>query len=342
MKLISTLSALLFLSINAFSANIAFIGDVNFTGRISDAIVKDGISWPFEKVAKELSGADFTVANLESPLGVGGYKYCPKRVYFKADPNYADALCLAGIDLVSLANNHALDYGPEVLEQTKQELTKRGILYAGIVENNSHINKPVIVEINKTKIGFLSFCNACPQEFAPTNVTMGVSVGYSKTMVTQIKQLKPKVDFVVVMPHWGTEYAGPDINQKRQAQKAVDAGADLVIGHHPHVVQQAVKIGDSIVAYSLGNFLFPMRWETSMDSMILNVLLEKGRSIQWNYLPVSLENNRPEILQPWLKGWNTEKEARISYIVHNEYQFEKERANDRRWTAEKFVERLGR
>lgn len=304
---------------------LSFVGDVNFTSHIADGIEKNGIKWPFEKVRDILRSSDFTVANLESPAGTGGEKYCKKLVYFRADPKYLDALNDAGIDLVSLANNHALDYGPDVLNQTMEELTKRHIQYMGIVKDSSHENEPVVVNINDLKIGFLAYCNACPNEFSPGKDRIGVSVGYSFAVIDQIKKLRPLVDFIIVFPHWGSEYYGVDNNQWRLMDKIANAGADLIVGAHPHVLQKISTFimgpdKNFVVAYSLGNFLFPMGWYIAHDSAILNIHLEKGKMITYDFVPVSLNTNRPVPARQ-----DTEQFKRIKYILERGYEFNENR-----------------
>ena len=144
------------------AAAIAFVGDVNFTGRIGEYMNVSHTTWPFQEVKDILSKADYRVCNLENPAGFGGAKYCDKSVYFKANPKNLDALTYAGFDMVTLANNHALDYGPEVLSQTVRELEKRNIKYMGISWNNRTPYQPTYATINGLRVAFLGFCNACP------------------------------------------------------------------------------------------------------------------------------------------------------------------------------------
>ena len=315
---------------HAKTATIAFVGDINFTGRIAEAIDKHGTTWPFDKVKDVLAEADYRVGNLESPAGVGGTEFPDKRVLFRVNPQHLDALTYGGFNLVSLANNHALDYGPEVLDQTKSELTKRGILYTGVRENNIKSYEPTIVNIKGFKVAFLGYCNACPWGFAPTNKKPGVNVGLSKMIKAQVKKLisDHNPDFIVAMPHWGTEYGGVDKNQEFTNRALIESGVDVVIGAHPHVLQKVSHtiLGNgekSVTAYSLGNFIFPMRWKTSMDSGILMVTLTGNggdRDITTTFVPVSLDTNRPELVDP-----GSDRFKRDQYIYKNGYDFTSKR-----------------
>jgi poly-gamma-glutamate synthesis protein (capsule biosynthesis protein) len=331
MKII--ISLLLLISSIAYSetATVAFVGDVNFTGRIGEKMAVSGTSWPFEKVKDILAKADYRVCNLESPVGVGGEKYCEKRVYFKANPQYLDALTDAGFNMVSLANNHALDYGPDILRQTREELDKRNIKYIGIRDNNKDHYVPRLVIINGLKIAFFGYCNACPTEFGPRSNTAGVNVGMKKMIREQVAKAKRDFspDFIVAMPHWGTEYAGVDKNQGFTSIALLDAGVDIIVGAHPHVLQKsssfAVEGGNRIVAYSLGNFLFPMRWNVSLDSAILFVELIKNgdkKHITASWTFVSLDSNRPVPIDP-----NSERFKRDKYTIENGYDY----PENRRW-----------
>lgn len=302
------------------AADIAFVGDINFTGKIGDAMATNGVKWAFKDVRDKLRAADYTVANLESPAGYGGAKYCDKLVYFKANPKYLDALTDAGIDMVSLANNHALDYGPDVLQQTREELQERDIKYIGIVDNNKKTNEPVIVEIKGLKVAFLGYCNACPTEFGPRSATAGVAVGLGEWIRSQVAKVKRQnVDFIVAFPHWGSEYYGVDKNQRYTCRVMREAGVDVIIGAHPHVLQKVEVIDKTLVAWSLGNFIFPMGWFISLDSAILTVHLEKGKVPTWDYIPISLSSGRPEIVK------SEGRMNRIDYILNKGYEYENKR-----------------
>ncbi len=311
---------LIFMTASSFlraeSVKMLFVGDINFTGRIAAAIDKNGIAWPFQGVKPVLEKFDFRVANLESPAGLGGAEYCPKRVYFKANPKHLDALANADFNLVSLANNHALDYGQKVLAQTQAELAQRDILSMGIVKNSSEDSQLVIQEIKGIKFGFLAYCNACPSEFAPGENTPGVAVGTVSRVTREIAALKPRVDFVIVVPHWGDEYHGYNSNQSFLAKKMLEAGADVIVGSHPHVLQKIEQRKGGVVAYSLGNFLFPMRWQTSMDSAMMFVKFDKANhSIEYSFLPVSLDSNRPIVVK------DGSREDRDIFILNKGYEY---------------------
>lgn len=311
------LLCLLISHLHADPVSIIFVGDVNFTGRIGEQMALSGTTWPFAGVKDVLKAADYRVCNLENPAGVGGAKYCDKRIYFKANPKYLDALNDAGFNLVTLANNHALDYGPDVIKQTMTELDRRGIKHMGILEDNTKKNEPVIVNIKGLKIAFLAYCNACPQEFGPQKNSPGVSVGLGDWIRRQVADVKKQgVDYIIAMPHWGSEYYAVDKNQEYTGRVMREAGVDVVVGAHPHVLQKMEKIDSDLMLWSLGNFLFPMRWQISMDSVIVKVNLEKGKKITYDILPISLTSNRPIVA-----AQNSKTYKRVIYIADHGYQY---------------------
>jgi len=310
-----------------YSADLAFVGDINFTGFVGEKIAEHGYKWPFYYVREELRSADYTVGNLESPAGVGGAKFCDKKVYFKANPDTLDALLDAGFDMVSLANNHALDYGPDILRQTMEGLDRRGIKYIGLRNDSKSPYVPTIVHVKGLKLAFLGYCNACMTEFGPTPDHMGVNAGMSQTIKAQVRRLRreQKPDFIIALVHWGKEYHGVDANQRYTQKAFLDAGVDVIIGSHPHVLQlieqDKHRFGNPLTAFSLGNFLFPMRWQISLSSVILHVSLTvdkfNEKHIKYEYTFIDLHDKRPSQTFP-----NGIKDiARMDYVLQKGYEY---------------------
>jgi poly-gamma-glutamate synthesis protein (capsule biosynthesis protein) len=271
------------------------VGDINLGRKVAGWIDAHNESWLLEACKPWLDDSDLAVANLECAVGNGGAEYTPKSVYLKARPKDLDALSFGGIGLVTLANNHILDYGPEVLDQTIQGLDDRGIQHVGIAGANQH--QPVVyMKLQGRTVAFLGFCSVCPGAFESTAKKTGVEVAMAKVMVPQVERAKRHADFVVVLVHWGQEYYGANALQKRLAKALSEAGADLVIGSHPHVLQKVDRIGKTLVAYSLGNFIFDMKYVACKNSCVLRVDLRKGKAPEWKCFPMDLGNDRPEPL----------------------------------------------
>ncbi len=244
------------------------------------------------QVWQRFQNADISMANLELPLTNSTVK-ADKAITLKADPSIAYSLAEVGIDLVSVANNHACDFGHQGLFDTLDALQKANVSAVGGGENLDASLEPVIQEMNGVRIAHFGLCSALPTGFAaaPTrpgiapirarsrfyidSITLDEQPGISPWVETSVVQddldyvcqkiaaVKKEVDFIVVNMHWGIPHGwcalfqGPLADyQKPLAYGLIDAGADLIIGHHPHVLHGIEQYKNGVIAYSLGNFLF--------------------------------------------------------------------------------------
>ncbi len=256
------------------SVLISAVGDVMFDRRVKAAVVANGANWPFSKVTSFLK-ADLTIVNLESPLAEKGTPTKGKDVVFKGTPKGINSLKYAGIDIVALANNHALDFGLGSLNQTRALLKKAGIRFSGAGANKQEAYKPAIAKVGDLKVGFLSFSDVIPFNSFPTSKLPGIAPARDPAKVaSKIKSLSKKVHIVIVAFHWGKEYEDyPTGKQKELATTSIDAGADLVLGHHPHVTQGIAEYKNRLIIYSLGNFVFDHFKVRTGESIILRVEL---------------------------------------------------------------------
>lgn len=230
------------------------IGDISFRGRWEN---QPG-QFPFELIAPTFNEADFVLANLESPLVPESYLPVPGKCTLRGAPEWGKILLGCGIKLVSLANNHVMDYGEGGLDSTLRALDEAGIAYIGAGRSANEACSPVIKEISGQKVAFLgrSSVEVSSSCYATTG-TAGVALLETHELVTNIKSCKEAADFVVVLLHWGIEhYRYPTTQQRKLARRLNEAGADLILGHHPHVLQGEERVGTGLVSYSSGNFLF--------------------------------------------------------------------------------------
>jgi poly-gamma-glutamate synthesis protein (capsule biosynthesis protein) len=227
------------------------VGDIMLSGKIGEKINDKKTGYLFDKVRHILAESDITIGNLENPLSDRGEKSIGKDFIFRASPNVAKPLKDSGINIVSLANNHILDYGPVALDDTISILKKVGISYAGAGENLKKACKPLFIETNNLKIAFLAFTYAYPaRKNAP-----GCCPCDLKTIKKKISNAKKKSDLIIASIHHGIEYVDyPNKFIISLFRKAADYGANIVLGHHPHVPQGIEVYKDSLIAYSLGNF----------------------------------------------------------------------------------------
>lgn len=233
--------------------------------------------WPFEKTAKTLKRANFTFINLESPLvencplTTGGMKFC-------ADPKNIFGLKFAGIDVANLANNHIGNYGSEGIKTTLSSLNKVNILTTGI-------SGPVFKEKNGERFAFLGYND--------TGASHPLITPADKNKISQeLNDAKTKADVVVVAFHWGVEYTNqPTKRQQELAHWAIDSGANLVIGHHPHWIQPVEIYKGGVILYSLGNFIFDQAWsEKTKQGIVGRFAFFENQLVDVELLPIEMDN----------------------------------------------------
>ncbi len=251
--------------------SLSFVGDVMFSGKLAPLLEQKGYDYPFAYVKSYLEKADIAAANLETPITTRGTEQQKEYVY-RSSPSAVQAMKRSGIDVVNLANNHILDYGQVGLADTLDYLDQERLLRVGAGSDADEAYRPAIVEKNGLKIAFLGFSRVVPEGgWKAGKSRPGVAETYNYTVpVESIRKAKAAADLVVVIVHWGVEKKDkPESYQIELAHRYVDAGADLVVGSHPHVLQGFERYKGKWIAYSLGNFIFTTStfapsWETAI------------------------------------------------------------------------------
>jgi gamma-polyglutamate biosynthesis protein CapA len=259
---------------------IAAVGDIGLGRETNYQIIQqNNPNLPFEKIKDVINSADISIGNLEGPVIENcpiirsGFKFC-------GQPENIQGLNYAGFDGMSLANNHINNYGLEGITQTTKNLLKNNIDYF-------YEDKSWITEIKGTKIGFLGFDDT-------------VQKVKSEKLKVKSKEIKKNVDILVINFHWGEEYQDqPNERQKELAKLAIDSGADIIIGHHPHVIQPLEYYQDKPIFYSLGNFVFDQMWsEETKKGAIGLITIENNQitsaSIKETYSSVCCQ---PELIE---------------------------------------------
>ncbi|WJH37584.1 CapA family protein [Paenibacillus sp. CC-CFT747] len=223
----------------------------------------------------------------------------------------------AGFDLVNLANNHILDYGQDALLDTFDNLKKNGIPYVGAGHNSQEAFEPVILDKKGMRIAFLGFSRVVPDnswKASPNHP--GVADTYNYTVpVESIRKAREKADLVVVIAHWGVErQSQAEAYQRDLAHRYIEAGADLIIGGHPHVLQGFEKYKGKWIAYSLGNFIFTTNTvKETLDSMILEASCSKDRQCSLKALPIFTQWAKPVPMQPADAAKLFDRLSKVSY-----------------------------
>src|SRR3989338_3966767 len=239
------------------SASLMFVGDIMLSraiGRIMEEY--DDWAYPFRDVREVTRAADLAIGNLEGPISNRGRNQ--GSIYsFLADPRAVAGLADAGFDVLTIANNHIWDYGPDAMRDTFSHLSASGIAAVGGGEDFISVHEPVLRTINGIHIAFLGYTNLIPRSRDAIDASPAIAYLDPAVAAADVARAKNEADVVVVLLHWGNEYetrASPA--QRDIAHALIDAGAALVIGHHPHVVQEVEQYDRGLIAYSLGNFVF--------------------------------------------------------------------------------------
>ena len=252
-----------------------------------------------------LSGADLTLANFENPV-VRDAVYHPDATTFTGDLRLMPELDQAGIDGVTLGNNHILDAGTSGIDETMRHLDAAGIAHAGAGMDLAEARKPMVFDLGGTKIGVLSYMGVPSYDWAwATNTAPGTAPLLQNVMEGDVKRLRPKVDLILVMPHWGKEYiATPEPFQIDIAHAAMDAGADLLIGGHAHWPKGIEIYKGKPIFYGVGNFLFDQSWsEETSTAIFAETTLYKDDVVQVRPVPfIILDQAQPNFLVPGAGG----------------------------------------
>ncbi len=247
------------------------------------AITYGNFDWPYEKLTDLFSKMDFNFINLESPVT----ESCPIKndgMIFCGKVNHIASMSKAGINAASVANNHMLNQGKDGLETTLNYLAENSITAVGI-------QNPAYVDIKGQKVALLAYTDI---ECYP-----GVAcVDYEK-IKSEISVAKDNSDLVIVMYHWGAEYKDyPNERQVEIAHLSIDAGADLILGNHPHWIQPFEMYKDKLVMYSHGNLVFDQMWsQKTREGVLVEYVFKKNNLIDANVYPILIEDyGQPQLL----------------------------------------------
>lgn len=291
-------------------ASFLAVGDIMLSRNVAAKIEQTNDPLlPFAQVGELLSSTDFNIANLESPYS--GSDHYPKTgsLIFNAPPNTIQGLLKYNFKLLNLANNHALDQGLAGLTYTLDYLKQHELLTIGAGQTLDEAWQPVRWEINGISFGFIGASYASINDNGKTTNNHVARIGELERLRAAISQLKPTTDLVIVSMHAGTEYThNPNVSQQTFARAAIDYGADLVIGHHPHWIQTIETYRDKYIFYSLGNFIFDQMWsQKTREGLTIKVTVTKTPSApqpstrikEIELIPVVIENySTPRLAEP--------------------------------------------
>ena len=246
----------------------------------------------FAQVRPLLESAHLAFVNVEGPISDKGTRATWKEYTFRGRLELAEGLASAGIDIISLANNHSMDYGAKALLDTFPRLRKAGVQWAGAGADAAAASAPALLITPAGIVALLAYTDIIPGGFTATSESPGVNATTPdrKKILKAVAAAAAWADYVIVSFHWGEEYTGTaNADQRKLAHQVVDAGADLVLGHHPHVLQGFELYRDRLIAYSLGDFVWDHNRPVTGETVIVRVTVPRTGPPALEAVPVYLD-----------------------------------------------------
>jgi len=269
------------------TATLVAVGDIRLDGPVGLAILEGGPQAPTAAVQRWLKG-DIVLGNLETAV-TERRERAVKLFNFRSHPKGLKALSASGFTVLALANNHVMDFGAKGLKDTLKALDKAGIGRVGAGRDLEEARRPVFVEAGGLKVGLLALTSTQPEFMWAGRGRPGVAYSDFARFPYWIREAKRACDVLVVVFHGGTEKAEvPNEVQRAFGRAAVDAGADIVVGHHPHVVQSVELRGEKPILYSLGNFLFVSPTPSTRLRVIARITLSRRGVRGVDLVPVEI------------------------------------------------------
>jgi len=285
----------------AHGMRLAAVGDVMLARNVGRHFTEAPGDFSMDDLRELLKGFDVVCANLESPVSERGRPDPAQdpNVTFCANPDTLSVLQTLGVSLVSLGNNHALDYGEAALEETVERLDAAGIRWVGAGRNYEEANRPLLLDVAGRQVAFLSYAFIYSVNTRMASRTRaGVADHRLGRILARILEQRRSGRLVVVLAHWGQEYSFyPLPYQMRAARRMVEAGACLVLGHGPHYPQGIERHGDGEIVYSLGNFIFDEPQKFANRSFVYGTEVDgSGHVGDSKVFPVHLRNHVPVLV----------------------------------------------
>ncbi len=279
------------------SVLLALVGDILPAARVLDLMKRNGYDYPYREALAVLQAADITAGNLESAITTRGTPAKDKKYLFRGPPEALQGIKDAGFDFLSLANNHTFDYGWEGLSDTMDFLDDADLQHAGSGNDDREAFAPSYVESKGMTVAFVSLTHVVPEvSWKAERNHPGLAETYNPTRaLAAIEEAEQNSDLVVVLVHWGEERAEQPLkSQTSLAHSYIDAGADLIIGSHPHVLQGFEAYKGKWIAYSLGNFVFTTTDSSkTSETGVLNAECGKDGNCSLKFQPMFATNSQP-------------------------------------------------
>ncbi|AZB44352.1 CapA family protein [Bacillus sp. FJAT-42376] len=275
----------------------SFMGDVMMGRDVEKVTDIKGQDYLFQHVKPLLQNSDYITANFDQPITLDedAPKNESKSIQLRTDKQSAKTLQNLNFSSVSLANTHAMDYNVQGLNDTRKTLKEHAIDPVGAGSNLKDAKDSISYQnYNGMKVATLAFTDVYAEGTKATEYNSGVLAMEPKNFVPMIAEAKKNADFVFVHAHWGQEYdTTPHPRQEDLAKALADAGADVIIGHHPHVLSPVEVYKDSVIFYSLGNFVFDQGWSRTRESALAQMRLMADGKARFELTPLEIKEGQP-------------------------------------------------
>jgi poly-gamma-glutamate synthesis protein (capsule biosynthesis protein) len=288
------------------NVSVVFVGDILLGDAAAKQFELNGYDWSFEHVKNLIADSDVVIGNLEGPITTAKKMLSKEKKYsYKVKPASAPALKRAGFHAMSLANNHTLDYGPAGMFETIALLRTNDIVPFGAGGNEAEARRGIVYDFGTIRLGVLGYADDW-DELRPLNwYAKGAQSGCArlstKNLQADIGRMRQYADVVVISAHWGSNYKDVKNSQKEMGRRAIDLGADIVCGHHPHIAQGIEIYRGKPIIYSVGNFVFGTRgrYEKEEDEYgLVSRWVFEGKSLKWLVTTPIAVNNKEVNFQP--------------------------------------------
>ena len=273
--------------------DILFCGDVMFDWGISEVMLKNGHDYPVRHLRRLMFPYDYRFCNVESPISDTGTVHSNKKYVFLAKPFHIQLLTACRINGVSLSNNHSNDFGHEALMNTIALLEENDIAQTGAGKNLIDARRPIIFTIRKIRFAIFAYSAVSYSDSYANKKTPGVAASALSIIRQDIRRYRKKADHIIISLHWGIEYSDyPSKDQVSKARALINSGADVIIGHHPHIYQGIEIYRNRPIIYSLGNFIFGSINEDIRDNIMISVRFSRRKPVSMRVM--SINGNRSE------------------------------------------------
>lgn len=278
-------------------------GDMMFGRFVQETVKRYDSSVIFKGTEIDMSSFDYLTGNFEHPVINDEVERAledrkREKIYLSAEEDVINIIKEAGFTNVNLANNHMYDYAEEGLIHTVETLERDNVSFVGAGKNRSEAYQVHYTDIKDVTIATLGFTEVYTKDALTGIDTPGVATSNMKIMINKIHEARKYADVVITHIHWGTEYKTKyDKRQQQIAEVLAEAGVDIIIGHHPHVLQTVDVIDDTIVFYSLGNFVFDQGWSMTRETVFPILTLQKDKQVDVQLVPMLVKEGIPHKLK---------------------------------------------